>query len=490
MKKVLLLVLSAVLVMQVFTGCGEVKKVNKNSSGETATLIWYLPTSIQPDAEVMVAEFNKKLKEKANIQVKFNFIEFGAYEERMNMAISANEKFDLCYTSGSWINKYFINVAKGAFLPLNKLIDENAPELKTIMPKYLYENITVKNDVYAIPNYQISYNVYGLYLQKSLVDKYNFDVSKVPQAKRVDTLKALEPFFENIVKNEKNIIPYRKNYGFYGDFVGSDGVDYAALPSIPIRVKTGDKLTAMLIDDVPGYSVCDDLYRDWYKKGYIRKDHSSVLNDSQDITNLKYAAMPMNSKPGNLEGLEATYKTKFVEIQLEPEIVDCSSGTGAMTAISTKSTNPKAAMELLKLVNTDKELYNILCFGVEGVHYTKLDENTAKPVEGSKYSPKTDFAFGNQFNAILVQGQRKDVWEVTKKINETAKQSKLVGFIFDNEAVKSQISQLASIDKEFKDIWAFDDYEKLKVARRQKRIDAGVEKVIEEVQKQLDAWKK
>ncbi len=56
----------------------------------------------------------------------------------MNMLISSGEEFDVCFTTQSWLNKYQPNVSRGAFLALDDLIDEHAPDLKEVLPEFFY----------------------------------------------------------------------------------------------------------------------------------------------------------------------------------------------------------------------------------------------------------------------------------------------------------------------------------------------------------------
>ena len=46
--------------------------------------------------------------------------------------------------------------------------------------------------------------------------------------------------------------------------------------------------------------------------------------------------------------------------------------TATMQAINRNSKNPERAMMLLELLNTDKDLYNLLNFGIKDKHY-KID---------------------------------------------------------------------------------------------------------------------
>ena len=71
-----------------------------------------------------------------------------------------------------------------------------------------------------------------------------------------------------------------------------------------------------------------------------------------------------------------------------------------MIGISRTSKNPEKAFKFIELVNTDKDLYNLICFGIEGKHYN-LDENGRVVFnDQGGYIPKACWKFGNQFNAL------------------------------------------------------------------------------------------
>lgn len=147
---------------------------------------------------------------------------------------------------------------------------------------------------------------------------------------------------------------------------------------------------------------------------------------------------------------------------------------------------------MIELMNTDVELYNLMVFGIEGKHYKKAGDNRVELIPDAGYYPNKAWSFGNQFNAYLQPGQDDDVWEKTIELNNSAKPSRILGFIFDQEPVKAEIAQTMSVVDEFTPaLWTGsvspDKYlqeflEKLKVA--------GADKIIEEKQRQLDAWLK
>ena len=53
--------------------------------------------------------------------------------------------------------------------------------------------------------------------------------------------------------------------------------------------------------------------------------------------------------------------------------VNSLSARAAMNAVSSSSKNPEAAIRMIDVMNTDKEIFNMLNFGIEGTNYTMED---------------------------------------------------------------------------------------------------------------------
>ena len=148
-------------------------------------------------------------------------------------------------------------------------------------------------------------------------------------------------------------------------------------------------------------------------------------------------------------------------------------------------------MQFLNLINTDKELYNLICYGIEGKHYEKLDGEYIRPIENSGYRQLACWKFGNQFNAYLLEGQEPDIWEQTRKLNDSASKASTFGFSFDETPVKSEEAQCRAIVNEYNGItYGSSDYTKLLSEYKSRLENAGLDRIIEEAQRQLDEWVK
>ena len=91
----------------------------------------YYPGTPQKDVALVEAEINKN-GAKIGATLKINAIDWGQWDNKLNLMISSGEKSDIIFTA-AWQN-YTVNVAKGAFLPLNDLLDQYGQDIKKSGP--------------------------------------------------------------------------------------------------------------------------------------------------------------------------------------------------------------------------------------------------------------------------------------------------------------------------------------------------------------------
>jgi len=231
--------------------------------------------------------------------------------------------------------------------------------------------------------------------------------------------------------------------------------------------------------------------REWYQKGYVRSDVMNVTDNEADLRAGKFAVGTEGTiKPGMEMERKAKYGYDCVIIPLSQPMLTTGSIVATLNAISSTSQNPEKAMQFLELVNTDKELYNLLSFGIEGKHYEKVSDTHIKVMENTKYSA-SNWMLGSPFNSYLLEGQADDTWEATKKMNEEAKPSPLLGFSFDMDPVKSKIAQIDSVVSEMAkalETGAVDPDQYLPQFIEKMKL-AGADEVRAEIQKQINEWK-
>ncbi len=175
-------------------------------------------------------------------------------------------------------------------------------------------------------------------------------------------------------------------------------------------------------------------------------------------------------------------------------------------AIPVNSECPDVAAMLINLMSSKKgtDLYNLMVYGIEGVHYTvdKELENGDKvitpkdyPEEGNSSSAYglAKWIVGNAKNAYITSNQPENFKEVIyEHMNEgeLTVVSPLMGFALDSTSIDTKLGQIKAIAKEYGDPIGSGavDTEALLKEMTTKYKQSGIDEVIAEIQGQVDSF--
>lgn len=457
---------------------------------EPAKLIWYALLPQQRDQDMVFAEVNKYLKEKINTEVDIRALDFGNYNDKMKTVIAANDNFDMMWIA-DWMVGYSDMAQKGVLAPIDELLVNHAPQTKAFINDKFWEFTKVNGKLYGVPCYQIFYRQSAMWFKKELADKYGFDPSTIKSCTDI------EPFLKSVKEGEKDITPIAANSGYLWSF------DPGWVPGNTTRIKavsTGNQVYVSETDPTKVFSdVLDSPFaenmlttlkfaRDWYNKGYVRKDLFSIQDLTAEEKAGKFACGFTTYKPG----VEAEIADGYgFEVYVTPIGKPHLSGvTATLQAISSTSKNPERAMMLIELLNNDKYLFNLVANGIEGKHYIKDGENSIKRVEDNGYQPNVDWAIGNTTLAYLIPGKPDNINELVKKGNDEAIPDIMPDYVFNPEPVKNEIAACQAVYDELSNpLWAgVIDPDKYFGTFQEKVRQAGLLKIKEEAQKQVDAY--
>lgn len=509
--KIFVMLLALVMVFSALTACGAAGSEDSSTgtdtgkagaseiSGSTVSaaaalppyeLKWYIVgPPPQPDIERIEKAADELLKP-INATLKIVSTDYGSYVQKMQMVIASGQEFDLCFTS-NWSIPFYSTAASGAFLPLDDLLKQYAPAITETLPKIGWQAATVNGKIYAIPNYQIWARADELAIRKDLADKYQLDTTNLK------TLDQLTPFLEAVKKGEpSDMIPMGlcQNYNLWGDTKQSYNFEEIGGTSLPGVIKIDDP-TCQVVNQYtsPEYIHTLDVVRDWYLKGYVKKDASTIGDLAAERKAGKVAATLLGSwKPGGDIVAKQQFGGRDVyDIQFSDSVITGSMLIGTMTAVSKTSKDPARAVMFYDLLFKSKDLMNLITLGQEGKDYKTNADSTVAMLPNSGYDVSTfGWEFGNQFNQKIMEGQPLTVWEDTIKLNNEAKIAPDVGFNFDPASIATEMANIAAVTKEYRDQLETGSVDPKKVYPIfiSKLQAAGSDKVIAEEQKQISAW--
>ena len=473
------------------------KQVTVEPPQEIVDVTYTYPGTIPQDLQKVQDSLNEILNEEAGVNLTLEPIDWGAYNDKMQLRLAAGEECDIIFTA-PWINNYANNVSNGNLMPLDGLLKEYAPGLWASMPPTTWDAARVKGTIYGVINQQIFPKPWGAILRKDLAEKYNLDLDKVEKFEDMEPWLAAVRDGEGITpvytydKEATSSIPGMWRAQYYGYDPLDDGIG-------AIVMKADDpNRTVLSTLELPAFQQSAAMTKRWVDEGFLPLEpptrDEAEANFRAGLTAVHFHI----AKPGVEAEAQSNYGMEFMAKNLtNPLILDTAGVIATMNGICATSRHPEAAMKVLEELNTNPKVYNLLAHGIEGVHWVWVDKDKKvigfpEGVDGSTspYNPNTDWMFGNQFNGYYRNEAQVGAWEKTKEMNDTATPSTALGFTVDRKPIEAEIAQVNAVWSEYgvpiANGWtAFDEIGPEGI---QKLKDAGLDTIIAEVQRQIDEW--
>ncbi len=504
MRKLVALFLALVMVIGLWSVAG----------AETAALepvalkIWFHGSNVKDDAAV-VEKVNEYLKEKINATLQPIWGTWGDFDNNVVMSLNAGDDVDIYFTSSWSLNDYAAYAKQGSWVrlddPENNYIEKYSPELFNILPEVLKAGATVEGasgrGVYAVPGYkdfatQNTWDInvdlltkYGYTLDDiKNTDYYGFGdiLKKVKEGEGADFYPlCIEPVVLERMVNNTIVVT--------GDSASLNVLSFYLDPEKP----SNDSPNGNVIFNkfaTPEFKKFAEKTREYYLAGYIDPAMTSTgtANDSRVATQLsgRYLIGTQSYALGYEVQASAERKIHVEFVPTTPAFVDTTASQGAMYAISTASKNPERAMMFLNLLNTDPYLMTLLNYGVEGVHYEKTADGLVKFLpKRDDYMPWRN-GMGNITLLPAQEGEGADYWETFKAYYGSAEKTPILGFIFNQEPVTTELAAIANVAAEYGFslmAGSIDPAEKLDEFLK-KLDEAGMQKVVDEANAQLQAF--
>lgn len=481
------------------TGGSTAAETTTEVSGPPVELTVAFPIFFPEPAELKLIqdEVNKITLEKINATVKLVPYNGGGYSQQMNLMLTGNEPLDL-FMSGNipGLVDFPGQVSKNQLTDLTTLLDQYGQGIIDAQGEAYATAGKVNGKVYAVPILLDKAATRGVNFRADYVDKYSIDMKSfdaIPT--REQAMDAVEAVMKKVHASEPNI--------FYALIKGSTAVDTFGLAyggdtlgdGIGVLENNQD-LTVSNYFESPTYSQIVNRAWKWYQAGYLLPDAATIqLTATELIKGGKIYGWSGVNSPVAESLMTQGAGTPIKSALMSPIIATTTTTTAWMWAIPSYSKNAEAAMKFLNLLYTDEQVFNLLAWGIEGKHYTKNPDGTVVYPEGinpgnSGYFFPMSFLWGNSYLGYLFVGSDLNQWDNMKAFNASAAKSKAMGFIFDPTPVKDEFTAVTNVLQQYQGSLETGSVDPAKVlpefiaALKSNGIDA----IITEKQKQLDAW--
>ena len=494
MKKILALTGAAAMALTALPATGI-----STSADDLEEIVFATPLTKTVDMTQIETELNKITEEKIGVHVKIEGINFANYTNQIGLMMSGGEQLDAFGYMGSYSGM----LAKNQFLKLDDYLDEYGSGIKEVLGEEFLKACTNQGSVYALPNNNGKAASISIVLRKDFIDELDLPVDQLKEAENFDeycaNLDLLTEMFAKIKEAHPDytcLVPYTNNPSL---ILYTNAIPFAdSLDDNNGILMPGDDDTVVNMYATEEFKkLCEYAY-EWNQAGYVLEDATTTQESRLTyMQNNRTAGFFIKGEEGQAEQITTGTGVEVECIKLlKPYIVTTDVNSSGF-AISPTSEHPEAAMKFLNEMYTNPDVVNLLDWGIEGVHYEKQDDGTIDFPEGvdantTTYGLNMDWFFGNQFlSYIWGKGRDTTIYSRLEANNKNSEFSPVMGFAFDSTAVSSEVAAISNVINQYlpglscgslnPDTEMDTFLEALD--------DAGMQTVIEEKQKQLDAWK-
>lgn len=508
MKKVFAVLLVLMLVISLFTGCNKNDETDETTTTTKAATTTATTTteSMEPytvvsfimgdpaamrDLEQVNMYINDELEARgSDYRLDYNFIDWGSYEQTMNLKIQSQEKFDTCFTA-SWILNYYSNAQRNAFAPLKDMLMSDFKDLYDFTYGPSWDALTVGGDIYAVPNYKEVGMNRSFWIRKSVADKAGVTIPEEGTYEDYDRIvRELKPHAGDM----QIMVGYSSIEGVGGEGVGIDNT------MVGIDIGSEDT-TVHNVVDTDEFKKVSRIAAALWEDGFFPADMLSTdVTFGDAFYGASVYAFESVYHPTVAGQFEQRYGDKWLPLKYRPFIAKNGDLAGSNFAVSSTSENPKASLHFLHDLMIDEFVCNAINFGIEGKHYEFRDKEKGliKLPEGIKSAAEAGYenvhtwSQGSLFTQYVWPTEFDNKHELYTEFNAMAKPSALIGFVLDQSSIEAEIGALNNLytkvnavflgatGKDLETGWA--DFIKEQEAN-------GIDTVIAEAQKQIDAWK-
>ncbi len=464
---------------------GEVPTQNE----EIVTLkIWGFDyTSTSEDLAMVSEAVSAITREKIGVNVEITRQGDG---EMLNLALLSGEQWDLVnYHTYSGGLSALVN--NGLAMPIDDLMAEYGQDAVAVIGEKMLRAGRVNGVQYSIPSFNVWANGYGMAVSLDILEELNID----PES--LKTWDDLHDAFVKMKEAHPDMYPVVTAWGgggmqktFAWDNLGTGFWDGLGI----LENATDGSTTVVNMYETDSYrEFCEMMYQ-WKQEGLLMPDATTTTSNTVDlIGTVGYASFENITPTRRQELLSGNYwgdGKRGVAIEVIPPFIPSDAG-GSSFFIPTTCAHPEKAMQLWNLMYTDKEIANILTYGIEGRDYEFTDDTKTVVHRNQEstygYLPWT---WPNRALPTIIEGVDANIWEEIDKFHASAPVSPVLGFKFDSSAVMNEITACNNVIAKYEVglRWGELDPAEALPKFNEELYAAGLQTIIDAKQEQLDAF--
>ena len=485
MKKVIAMVLTAGLCTAMLGGCGQSGSSNATTenaaaaaaSGEKTVVTYLRPgTEVDHNAELVQAINDKLDADGTGLQLEIMYIPSDVFQDKVSLMLSTGEAFDLLCVMED--QKPFTSfVASEGIMPITQYVNQSE-NLKRVIPDYMWDAATINGEIYTIPDNCIT-------IRREKLEEFGLEDPQTMD----DLLNMCEVFTKNWDgPNKPVVIPlYKEPFTYL--FRTLDTYPFTVQKDLIFIDQQGNVKNWMETDE---FRQCADFFHKLYQGGYVPED---VLSAGWSSWNTMLTGDFIWVDQCQLWDTEQVWKERIPGVQLDTIYLNQkapqfrSSSFRNDTAVSATSEHPEAAVKFMDWMYSSQENYDLMVYGVEGLTWNDAG-NGLYTKNDPAFEFNADWMIGNLDYVRYQEGTYDKFIEIMGIEKPDAVNSVALNFVFDPANVADEYAACqAEVEQSIYPIkLGLVSYEEGYENALARMKAAGIDKVIEEYQKQLNAY--
>ena len=499
-KKLLSMILTAVFATTSLTAFGAPVFADDEEDYDEINISWLTTMTLDHAAtDPIVEAINAITEPEAGVHVNIVFYDPGTYATQIPMEIQANEKLDLLmYTPipGSGFQSFY---RQGQLLNIREYLEEDGQDALEAVGDLIEGTTGADGGIYGVPsNRTLGSTLYAI-MRTDVLEELGLK----EKAENMTSWTEFEEILKEVVEKTDyagignsdvngSVLAVSPYYTGDDSFANNRGFD--SLGDTNYLIASDGEGHAESYFGSENYRKEVERAQKWYDEGLIYKD--AAVSQEYNINLMKTGAVFSVLSAAELGGEEISESTCGFDLTYT-KIADSVCGTDATHkfgfAVPICSTDPEAAVRFLNLLYTNSDINNLLGWGLEGRDWVEKDGEADYPdgVTSDNVVYHMSDYLGNQFITLPWAGSGADFREVQKAYQDELVYSPYMGFVADTDEITNEVTACFGIIEQYRKQLASGssgDWEKNLDEMNSKLEAAGIDKVVECYQTQLDAW--
>ena len=462
-------------------------------------LIMYTQATPQPGMTEMIETVQAYIKEKLNVTLDLRLS--SNYDDTMGTKIDSLEAWDICLIGSSIDLQTYAR--RNAFADISNYVDL-LPKTTGQLIDGALDSFTIDGKVYAVPILKDMFDRNGWSINQTMLDDLGVEFPEDYATKwdLIDFFYELkEARDEKYPEDEDSPLVQDIFYNYDQWYVSERLVGGWNKPIVDVNISEEYGYAGISLNDTAFCPVYTQEFRDLMKMIYQLNDDFigafDAKNFDADKVLLNSGKLLGNCGSGLIsvsEDVNPNFKSKWY-----PSSICYAADYTFGFAINARCKYVDRALEVLELMQNDTYLATTLHFGKEGSGWTDTNnDNVIELTEKNSDSANRwwyewyGWTLGGVTAMKAIPGSSTDYMEQMKELNKNSQPKPNRGFMFDSTNVQNELAAVNNVYAEYYNVLITGqnaNVDKLVDQFIEELKNNGMDTIIAEAQRQLDAWR-